>query len=65
MYPVGTLNVTDMDYIYILDYETGRCIITTIPSEYKDVEEWLYSQGYSQSSIHYMVSGSLSLDIQV
>lgn len=61
---VDILNVTDMDYIYILDYETGRCIITTIPSN-TDVEEWLYSQGYSQSSIHYMVSSALSLDINV
>ena len=53
-----------MDYIYILNYETGECIIRIIPSDI-DVEEWLYSQGYSQSSIHYMVSGNLSLDIQV
>lgn len=62
--PADILNVADMEYIYILDYETGRCIITTIPSE-TDVEEWLYSQGYSQSSINYMVSGALSLDIDV
>lgn len=62
---MDTLNVINMDYIYILDYETGKCIITTIPSEYKDTEEWLYSQGYSQSLIHYMVSDTLSLDIQV
>ena len=61
---MGTPNVTNMEYIYILNYETGECIIRVIPSE-TDVEEWLYQQGYSQSSIHYMIGNELLLDIKV
>lgn len=57
-------NVINMEYIYILNYETGECIVRTISNDI-DVEEWLYSQGYSQSSIHYMIGSKLLLDIKV
>ena len=54
-----------MDYIYILDYETGNCVIRTIPED-ADIELWLYDEmGYKESQIYYMTSSTLNLDIQV
>lgn len=54
-----------MEYIYILDYETGTCTIRTIPNDI-DVELWLYDEmGYKDSSIYYMIGSTLNLDIQV
>lgn len=53
-----------MEYIYILNYETGECTIRTIPSN-EDPELWLYAKGYSTDNIHYMIGSALSLDIKI
>lgn len=53
-----------MEYIYILNYETGECIIRTLP-EHEDPELWLYTKGYSSDNIYYMIGNELLLDVKI
>ena len=52
-----------MKYIYILDYENGWCEITTFFND--DPEKWLANNGYNLNNIHWMVTETPNLNINL
>ena len=53
-----------MIYVYILDYNIGKCDIISLENS-ENVEESLEELGYDPDNITYMVSDNLQLEINV